>query len=335
MTTHSSEERPEHIASGPYLIGLVSSFVLAYLATMLFIHTSKMIILDREYPRWRHVKEVAHSASRVRQDLLVIGDSRAKAGYIPLLIDRKTINLSLAGHTPLEGYYLLVNYLKNNPAPEKLVVSYAPIHLSRAESFWEMTVKYGFLDSDEYREVWETTARLEDKILGENDKKWQYLFLPSTYWDSMRRAVKEKRWNTNKELYSQVMHSHGHSFVGKELAATEPNQEVEIGKFVRSRTLDFYLMKLIDLAQSQNIDVFWYTMPFSELSCQNLPASYKRDFEEYLSELESRRGVKVIEKFSCFPNDQFGDSSHLYLGAKTTTHAILDGVFQTAPPVVS
>lgn len=327
MNTHSSEDRFKTNNYGLYLIGLFSSFVLAYSVTMLFVHNSKMMILDREYSMWLYVKEVANSASRNRQDLIVIGDSRAKAGYVPNLTNRRTINLSLAGQTPLEGYYLLLNYLKNNPVPDKLVVSYSPFHLSVADVFWEMTVKYGFLNYKEYNEVLETSYRLGDKILGDKDMRWQYLFLPNMYWDSVRKAIKEKRWNTNEETYTNVVNSNGHYYYGKGSGATDLNQEIGLGKFVKSRMLDFYLIKLIDLAQSRNIDVFWYTMPFSEISCKNLPASFKRDFEDYVSDLESKRGIKVIEKISCLPNKLFGDNNHVYLGARTTTLAILNGVF--------
>ena len=327
MATPSTEDRTGNIAYGLYLTGLFSSFVVAYLVTMLFVHNSKMMILDREYSMWLYVKEIANSASASRQDLIVIGDSRAKAGYVPNLTDRRTINLSLAGQTPLEGYYLLLNYLNNNPVPDKLVVSYAPFHLSVVDAFWEMTVKYGFLNYQEYNEVLETSYRLGDKILGDKDMRWQYLFLPNMYWDSIRKAIKEKRWNTNEETYTNVVNSNGHYYYGKGSGATDLNQEIGLGNFVKSRMLDFYLIKLIDLAQSRNIEVFWYTMPFSEISCKNLPASFKRDFEDYVSDLESKRGIKVIKKISCLPNKLFGDNNHVYLGARTTTLAILNGVF--------
>ena len=316
------------MAYARYLIGLFGSFVFAYAGTMLFVHSSKMVILDREYSMWLYVKNVMHAASPHPQDLILIGDSRAKAGYIPKLSDRKTINLSLAGQTPLEGYYVLANYLKNNPPPARLVVSYAPFHLSVADGFWEMTVKYDFLSFAEYNEAWDTSFLLEDKVLGEKDKRWRYLLLPSTYWDSLRRAIKEPRWHTNQETYSQVMESYGHYYYGKEPGATDLNQEIQKGgTFGRSRMLEYYLVKLIHLAQTRNIDVYWYTMPFSEISCKNMPESFKRDFEQYIATLQITTGIKLINTLSCLPDDLFGDSNHVYLGAQTTTFAILKGVF--------
>lgn len=327
MNPDSSENTLDRIDSRLYLLGLFGSFIFAYLVTMLVVHHGKLMILDREYSMWLYVKKVTHSASQSHQDLIVVGDSRAKAGYIPNLTNRRTLNLAFAGQTPIEGYYLLSHYLKNNPAPNYLVVSYAPFHLSVADAFWEMTVKYGFLDSDEYNEVLETSSRLKDTILGEKDKRWQYLFLPNTYWESMRRAIKEHRWRTNEETYASVVNSRGHYYYGKESGTTEPNQEIKLGTFVISRLLDLYLMKLIDLAHSRHIAVFWYTMPFSETSCKKLSVSYKRDFERYLFNLESRTGIEVIERIACLSDSLFGDSNHVYLGAHTTTLAILNGVF--------
>jgi hypothetical protein len=330
MMAHTSEQTSEGIAYGPYLLSLFGSFMVAYLATMLFVHNSKMVILDREYSMWLYVKNVVNSQSPQRQDLIVIGDSRAKAGYIPKLTDRKTINLSLAGQTPLEGFYVLSNYLKHNPPPARLVISYAPFHLSVADGFWDMTVKYNFLTFAEYNEIWETSAKLKDKVLGENDKRWQYLFLPSIYWDSIRRAIKERRWHTNQETYTQVFVSNGHYYYGKEPGAADLNQEIQKGTFGKSRMLEFYLIKLISLAQSRNVDVYWYTMPFSEISCKKLPDSFRMEFENYIANIKSRMGIKVISSISCLPDRLFGDSNHVYLGAQTTTREILDATFDTA-----
>lgn len=322
-----TSESQEH---GVYLVGLLQCVVLAYLITMLFVHTQKMVILERDYPMWLNAKRVVSSASPSRQDLIVIGDSRAKAGYIPNLAEKKTLNLALTGQSPIEGYYLLVNYLKGHPPPEKLLLSYAPYHLTMVDVFWEMTVKYDFLTYDDYTEVWETSRRLEDKTLGEKSLRWQYFFLPSKYWGSVRHAVKERRWRTNDETYRTVVSSNGHFYYGKKSGSMDLNEEAELKKFATSRLLDSYLSMLIDLAQSNGIEVFWYTMPFNDESCKNLPESFTRDYDAYLSALESNKGVKVIQKISCLPNTLFGDKSHLYLGAGANTQAILKALFDVS-----
>lgn len=315
---------------GLYLVGLLQCVVFVYLITMLFVHTQKMVILERDYPMWLNAKRVASSASPSRQDLVVIGDSRAKAGYIPNLADKKSLNLALTGQSPIEGYYLLLNYLKGHPAPKNLLLSYAPYHLTMVDVFWEMSVKYDFLNYNDYREVWETSRRLEDKTLGEKSLRWQYFFLPSKYWGSVRHAVKERRWRTNDETYRTVVSSNGHFYYGKKSGSIDLNEEAELKKFATSRLLDSYLNMLIDLAQSRDIQVFWYTMPFNHESCKNLPESFIRDYEAYLSALESKKDIKVIQKISCLPNTLFGDKSHLYLGAGANTLAILKAVFDVS-----
>lgn len=318
--------------NGWYLVGLSQCVLFAYLMTMLVVHTQKMTILERDYPMWLNAKEVASSVSSNRLDLLVIGDSRAKAGFIPNLAHKKTLNLSLTGQSPIEGYYLLLNYLKNNPPPEKLLVSYAPYHLCVVDVFWEMAVKYGFLSFADYTEVWETSRHLEDKALGDKNLRWQYFFLPSKYWASVRMAVKERRWNINDETYKAVVSSNGHYYYGRSSGSKDLNEEAELDKFSESRLLDLYLGMTIDLARSRNVEVFWYTMPFNQESCDNLPESFTRDFAAYLSALESRKDIKVIQRIACLPNALFGDRSHLYLGANATTLAILENVFDVTVP---
>lgn len=322
-----SKTRVPHRPYGLYLLGLCQVALSAYLLTMWLVHTQKMAILERDYPMWLNAKQMAEASSTTRDDLLVIGDSRAKAGYIPSLADRKSLNLALTGQSPIEGYYLLLDYLKGHPAPTNLLVSYAPYHICLVDVFWEMTVKYGFLAYGEYQDVWEMSRLMADKTLGERNLRWQYFFLPNKYWGSVRHALKERRWRTNEETYRTLLDSNGHFYYGKKSGSLDLNEEAELGRFVPSRLLDLYLNMLIDLAQSRGIQVFWYTMPFNNESCKKLPDSFMRDYDAYLSTLESKKGIKVIEKITCLPNTLFGDKSHLYLGARANTLAILKRVF--------
>ena len=64
---------------------------------------------------WYHIKEVVNSTYNENIELIVIGDSRAKAAFIPSeLPEINSFNLSLGGATPVEGYYILKKYLKGH-----------------------------------------------------------------------------------------------------------------------------------------------------------------------------------------------------------------------------
>ncbi len=316
-----------------YLMGVVQCVLFAYLATMLLVQTQRMVIFERDYPMWLNAKQVASSASAAQLDLLVIGDSRVKAGFIPDLAERTSLNLATTGQSPIEGYYLLSNYLRGHHPPKKLLLSYAPYHLTMVDVFWEMTVKYGFLSYRDYQEVWDTSRRLNDKTLGERDLRWQYYFFPSKYWGSVRHAIKERRWRTNEETYQTVTNNHGHFYYGKQSGSSDLNEEAELGSFVSARLLDSYLNRLIDLAHANGIEVFWYTMPFNHESCAKVPESFIRDYERYLTELAAQKEIQVIQTISCLPNALFGDKSHLYAGAGANTLAILKAVFGSSTPI--
>ena len=56
-----------------------------------------------------------------------------------------SINLSVGGGTPIEGYYTLLEYLKNNKKPLYILLSYGPFHFEQADWFWTRNVRFDFL----------------------------------------------------------------------------------------------------------------------------------------------------------------------------------------------
>ena len=55
---------------------------------------------------------------------IVIGDSTGNAAFMPEAVSDSMINLSILGTGPIEGYYVLKEYLENNEAPEACFVCF-------------------------------------------------------------------------------------------------------------------------------------------------------------------------------------------------------------------
>ena len=70
---------------------------------------------------------------------LIIGDSTANSAYLPEVLSDDTVNLALAGSSPVDGYYTLENYLKNNKAPKDIFVSYMDYHLDDDAFTWDVS----------------------------------------------------------------------------------------------------------------------------------------------------------------------------------------------------
>lgn len=252
---------------------LISSivFALTYILSLYLVQSNQMIYESREYPMWKYVKEQISSKKTIPLKMIVIGDSRAKAGYVPDLVSYEMLNLALGGSTIVEGYFTLLTYLKNNPPPENVVLSYSPYYLMKNSLFWERTVKYDFLQIDQYKSILRYSKIKNKSGIGTLDQSWKYKYLTSMYISSAITGLIKKRWKENTKLYKGLKESSGHAYFGVKNGSASLNAEVkQLDKFYRSDLIHFYFIKMIQLAKSYNVKLHWYTMPFNNASWKSV-----------------------------------------------------------------
>ena len=95
--------------------------------------------MDDEYAMY-HAQRDYLLENQDHNDVIILGDSRTKAGLMPELLSDSTYNLALGGASPIEGYYSLREYLDNHPAPGTLILCYAPMHYMDVDTLWTRTV---------------------------------------------------------------------------------------------------------------------------------------------------------------------------------------------------
>lgn len=302
------------------VLGIYSIFVY-----IIFNH--KMLYMNQEYPMWLNIKNIINSKSDAKYDLIMIGDSRAKAGYIPNNnLTLKSQSLAIGGGTPIEGYYILKKYLQNNPIPKKIIFSFAPSHLDSVDVYWERTVKFDFLNQGEYIEIEKNAMLIEDKnTLGLNKSYIDYK-IPLMYGNDFKNGIIERRWNVNKIVYKDCTNSKGHYFFGRENFANGFNAESSKASFNQSKLIAFYFIKLIKLAKVHHIQIYYYTMPFNRSSFEKTPKHYKDGYNRYISKIATDYNISICNKLSFLTNDNFGDPSHLFHGANISTREIVNCV---------
>ena len=305
------------------LVALIT-FIIFYSISLFSVQSYQMYYESREYPMWLHVKSLINGKSDVKQKLVVIGDSRAKAGYEPVLSDDNTLNLAVGGSTPIEGYYILKTFLRNNPVPDNLVLSYSPLHLAHSMFFWERTVKYDFLPDNELDEIVGELKQHNDSGIGKENLIWKYAYLTSMYISSVVEGVKKKRWIINDKVKINLISSKGHAYFGTRHGVSSLNGEVKLAHdFNSSELINYYFIKLIELAKSKSMKVSWYTMPFNEASCKKVSPELVKNFNKYIQLISSKTEMNVIKNIHCMDNKYFGDGSHVYMGSELTTKDIL------------
>lgn len=295
---------------------------LLYAVYSYFVLNYRIYYMDAEYPMWLEVKQVVNTKTDNKFDLIVLGDSRAKAGFIPNQLSIKSLNLSLGGTTPIEGYYTLKKYLENNPAPNKLVLSYTAIHLGHKIYYWSRTVPFLYLNDSEYQEIEALAEILKEEPIMKTGKSYTDYKFPKVYGSSFKNGIIGRRWRENKIMYSECLLAHGHHYFGTAPFSHGLNNESKKMNFVNSNLHDYYLQRLLKLARMKHIKLYYYIMPYNEESFTHTDKQYIDGYTNYIKNLSSKYNMKMCDQPFHMSDDNFGDPSHLYRGAKKTTSLI-------------
>ncbi|HFU75035.1 MAG TPA: hypothetical protein ENK66_02195 [Arcobacter sp.] len=312
-----------------FIIKLGISLIVLISIYSVFVLNFKMYYMNAEYPMWQEVKDRSSNKTNIIEDIVILGDSRAKAGFKPSILKKtSSINLSMGGATPLEGYYTIKKYLNHNPNPKNLIISYTPVHLSISYGcFFSRTVPFDFLENNEYSQVEKLALQFSEFALleknaefdtGENATYIKYKF-PMIYGKSFINGILHREWLKNYNFYKYLKKERGYHYFGTKDISHGLNEETEEKQFVVSRLYDYYFKKILILMNKKHIKVYSYVMPFNETSFKAVKKQYDDQYEKYLLSLSKKYNMKICNKVFYMPDSAFGDSSHLFHGVKKST----------------
>lgn len=304
--------------------------VIAFTALLFAIYSYVILVhkdlyMNDDYASWMDVKHKTTTRNVEQYNFVVMGDSRAKATFMPNEFDDdvfNSINLSLPASTPIEGYFTLKHYLEHNDAPDKLLVGYSSLLLSVPYFYLGNTVKFRYLDTDEYDEIAEMAEKLDDNdIIGAIDHR-EYIYFTGKYLTDLYAGITNARWKTNKLVADQLLTSKGHVYVSVFDEADGDSTEILLGEFKPSKIINHYFEKMIALANEHNIDFYWYTFPINNNSYNKLPDDFITAYQSYIDNLSQKYGFTVLSEFYGLEAQYFGDPDHLYRGAPLVTGMI-------------
>ncbi|HFU76675.1 MAG TPA: hypothetical protein ENK66_10565 [Arcobacter sp.] len=302
------------------LIGIYSYIVLNY----------KHLYMSQEYPMWSSIKSKMYTNHQGKYNFLFIGDSRAKTGFIPKDFDEKTgfttLNLSIGGGTPIEGYFSLKTYIENNKdkLAKHVLLSYAPFHLVMQDSYWSRTVRFDFLKKEEYHDILNMAEKLNDVSTLGNLEDQQSDFYTGKYLIEFFKGITQMRWKTNQKVAKELILSHDHCYFGGSSEATSLCQETEYKHFNPSKLLDNFFKRTLVLARKNGMELYYYTMPLSELSYKHVNVEFVSEYNRYIKDLSKSYKMKSLNTLTYRENTYFGDASHLFKGATIITSEIAD-----------
>ena len=265
-----------------------------------------------EYGSWLQPKDFTQSKHE-NVDVLLLGDSRMKIGVDPAILSESAYNMALSGCNPIDMYYSLQRYLKNNDAPKLVIIGYAPTHLTHMENYTERSLYFHYLSEDEVQEANENIRKYDGKDMTGEYIKYKYRS-PAIYLTGVLHNLRKNAKVANEVEYAQLAEQRGAMFLEAVKAPTDQvrPEETKAMDFSPLASLDFYLRETIQLCQTNGIPVMIIQFPMGEYGIEKLKESgYLVTYKTYMEDIRDQYGIPVQTDIPMYTNDMFADNSHL------------------------
>ncbi len=308
---------------------LIIPFICLAIIVPVFMICDPMRFFDGEYAWYRQNSEYAAGHEGYCR-VLIMGDSVAKAAWLPSELTNDTYNYSLGGASPIEEYYCLYDYLQNNDAPEYVIYSQMMDHFFAANCFWARGAYFHRLSAAQLLDVYITCKDIEDENGPFSAKSILDIplygsYSPVYYSTAAIKGMVMSRRQSNETAYQAVIEDRGHMYFGegnsKKIGA---NQLVEERTFQCGKTIDYYFRKIIELCESYDIEFIYQSCPLTRITYENLKDTYVSDFNAYAEQLQQAYPDVVLNmELYCYDNSLFNDNEHLGVsGAMRFTRAM-------------
>lgn len=279
--------------------------------------------LDEEYPSWRYTMNVVSGKAHVgvNYDTLILGDSGAMSSFAPEVLsgDDSVVNLAVGGGTSLEMYYFLKQYLECHEAPKNIVMMYAPFHYFNIDNYETRTMYFKAIPVKYLSDVYEMAEKCGKQEIYGRDGVWGdiscRLGLPTKYLPAITAAKFVGRYKDNTSSYEKLLASRGYGTFGTLDGCDELSYECSYTAMEPGT--DYYLVTLYInaiymLCWEEGINLTIVQPALNEASYNQLNPNYKMQYEQYLEVLADKLPMVLVEtKLRCYPNEYFGDVSHL------------------------
>lgn len=304
-------------AGRDYLACLAVMMLAGLAATWLWVAAAPIAFLDSEYPFWKAKLSLLRGCDI--GSILVVGDSRAATDIVPRVLPGKATNLAIGGAQPVESYFAVKHALECPSPPQRVVISHSIGHFARPDTFWNRSVRFGFLGYDDLQDIYATSRRLNDfSVYGANDdglppafRHWLYAVrFPAPYFASLVRSGLFLRYWDNRAALTRALDERGHYFFGTEAGSDTVTSEARLRVFQPTPVVDHYFDAMLALLHQRGIPVDFVTAPINEATSSEMDPNVRKNFSEYLQSYAERYpNLRIIgETIPSWPNKFFGDT---------------------------
>jgi len=253
----------------------------------------------------------------------IFGDSQAKAAIVPRLLSVPTINLALAGTSPVETYFAVARAMQCPKVPRWVIIAHGARAFDRHIGFWTQDSNEGFLSPNERNEVERAASRLDDEgtIAPPNDgltgsiRDWLYTvwFPPLHFANLLDSGLGILRYGHNRAVLRQVARSGGHALYGNGSGTNGVDTGYAVSDFEVRPLIDLYFDKTLNLLQKRGVVAIFLVVPVNQSTHDAASVKALGQFAEYLQEKsEKYPGFHVATgPMPCLPNENFSTPAHM------------------------
>ena len=308
-----------------FIVKLLILFIVVWIIFAIIAKNFGFYIFDKEYAYYRETLDYVRNKTKSSK-VLIFGDSVAKAAVIPEMISEDTYNISMAGATPIEQYYLMQDYLKNHEPPKTMIMMYFMGGYTLSDQFfWERTIYFDWITTDQFKEIIDTGLFPEKNPML---KFLQYkLSMPHKYYAAVKNALFEDRYEINTEEYKKVKETKGQHYYGTAEFYIPNNVSITNQEhFEIDDIIDLYMNKCIQLCEDNGIQVIIEKHPINMSTYANMQEGFKEEYIDYMKNLQKKYpNIIVNTDFGLVSEDWLGDFSHVNEnGATQFTNMIIE-----------
>lgn len=294
-----------------FIFKLIILFLLVWGIFAVVVRNFGMYVYDEEYASYKETLDYVNNKMNDNSEVLIFGDSTAKAAIIPELIHDKTYNLAMAGSTPIESYYMFENYLINHKKPKTVILMYYMAGLDViGDFFWDRTVYFDCLKYKEFQEIYQT-GLFPDK--NGMFKFMEYkLCLPNKYYAPLKNALLEDRYEINAKEYKTSKKNRGQHYFGTKESFAPDNVPIKSREHFKPLPIvELYLNKIIQVCIDNDINVIIEQHPINLSTKINMQESFRLEYVAFMEKLQSKYpSIKVNTEINVQPDTWFGDFIH-------------------------
>jgi hypothetical protein len=296
--------------------------VAVFCLVWLWVLTMKLAFLDPEYPSWRAKQTLLARCDL--GDVLILGDSRAATGMMPVRWRVRATNLAVGGGEPIEALAALNRAMRCPRLPRQIILSLDAVHFTEPDLFWERTARFGFVDGDEIATLRDVSHRLGDVSVYElrhndglpswlRDAMYRVRF-PSLYFSSLMKGGFVLRWPRNEANLAASLASRGQYFFGTASGSDIVAAEGHLREFRPLPVLEWYFNRILEQLAAHGIPSLFIEVPMNDATARAVAPGVSGAFRAWLATYEARYpGFRVVgEVMPHWPDAYFGDGfAHL------------------------